>query len=414
MRKACVVVNLVTMVATLLCMNASPTWAQKKGPIKIGFPTSLSGMHAQPGKDMLDGFQLYLEEIGYQVAGRKIELLTEDTEAVPATALMKARKLVEKDGVHVMSGLYLGAEGLAVAPYVTSKEMPTVFPVVSPDDLTQRQRSKWVIRLGWASSQPAHPFGEYAYQIMKYKKIAALCPDFATGWEVLGGFQKTFEENGGKIIQKIWYPMVLQDYSPYLPQLPKEADAWYIFTGGGLTIKFFSQFRDFGLLGKMPLIGPGMPTDESILPSMGDEMLGFVTAHQYSAALDNPANKKFVRIFRERTKRVPSYYAEACYTGARWIAEAIKAVQGDVENRDKFLEALKKVELKEVPRGPIKLDAYNNVIQNIYIRKVERVGGELQNTVIYTYPNVSQFWKYKPEEFLKQPVYSRDYPPSKP
>jgi len=147
---------------------------------------------------------------------------------------------------------------------------------------------------------------------------------------------------------------------------------------------------------------------------MGDEALGIVTALHYSEALDNPANRKFVKAFREKAKKAASYYSEGTYTGGRWIVEAIKAVNGDVENKAKFLEALRKVELRDVPRGPMKLDDYMNPIQNIYIRKVERVGGELQNTVIQTYPNVSQFWTYKPEEFLKQPVYSRDYPPLKP
>ena len=141
---------------------------------------------------------------------------------------------------------------------------------------------------------------------------------------------------------------------------------------------------------------------------------GFITALHYSEALDNPANKKFVKAFREKAKKAASYYSEGTYTGARWIVEAIKAINGDVENRGRLLEALKKVELRDVPRGPFKLDDYGNPVQNVYIRKVERVGGELQNTVIYTYPNVSQFWKYKPEEFLKQPVYSREYPPLKP
>ena len=116
----------------------------------------------------------------------------------------------------------------------------------------------------------------------------------------------------------------------------------------------------------------------------------------------------------EKAKKVPSYFSETCYTGARWIVEAIKAINGDVENSAKFFAALKKVELTDVPRGPMKLDAYLNPVQNIYIRRVERVGGELQNTVIYTYPNVSQFWKYKPDEYLKQPLYTRDYPPLKP
>jgi len=155
-------------------------------------------------------------------------------------------------------------------------------------------------------------------------------------------------------------------------------------------------------------------TDEHALPSMGDEAIGVISPLHYSEVLDNPANKKFVKAFRDKAKKAASYYAEGAYTGARWIMEAIKAVNGDVENRSKLMAALKKVELKDVPRGPMKLDDYGNPIQNVYIRKVERVGGDLQNTVIQTYPNVSQFWKYKPEEFLKQPVYSRDYPPLKP
>ena len=147
---------------------------------------------------------------------------------------------------------------------------------------------------------------------------------------------------------------------------------------------------------------------------MGDEAIGVITALHYSAAIDNSANKKFVKAYRKRAEKVPSYFSEACYTGARWIVEAIKAVNGDVENKTKLMEALKKVEIKDVPRGPFRLDEYLNPIQSIYVRKVERVGGELQNSVIYTYPNVSQFWKYKPEEFLKQPVYSKGVPPLKP
>jgi branched-chain amino acid transport system substrate-binding protein len=121
-----------------------------------------------------------------------------------------------------------------------------------------------------------------------------------------------------------------------------------------------------------------------------------------------------VKAYREKAKKAASYYSEGMYTGARWIVEAIKAVNGDVENKVKLFDALKKVEIKDVPRGAFRLDDYLNPVQNIYVRKVEKVGGELHHTVIHTYPNVSQFWKYKPEEFLKQPVYSRDFPPLKP
>jgi branched-chain amino acid transport system substrate-binding protein len=413
MEKARVAVVVVT-IAVALSLFVSPTWAQQKGPIKIGFIVPVSGAFAQVGKDMTDGLQLYLEDIGYQAAGRKIEVITEDDEAVPATTLIKARKLVEKDGVHVVFGTFLGASGYALGPYVDSKQIPAVMPIVSPDDLTQRQRSKWLIRTGWNSSQPNHPFGEYAYDVMKSRKIISIAPDFATGWECVGGFQKTFEEKGGRILQKIWFSIGTKDFSPYFSQIAKAApDALYVITAGRETIQFFNQYQDFGLKGKIPVIGPGMPTDEHTLPSQGDEMLGVITVLHYSAALDNPVNKAFVKKFRERAKKIPGYYAETCNTGGRWMVEAIKAIQGDVENRSKFMEALRKVELKDIPRGPMKLDTYSNPIQNIYVRKVERVGGELQNTVIHTFPNVSQFWKYKPEEFLKQPVYSREFPPLK-
>jgi branched-chain amino acid transport system substrate-binding protein len=405
---------LLMVMVGLVAVAPSASWAQGKGPIKIGYITPLSGGMAANGKDMLAGAELYLEEIGYQVAGRKIEFIVEDDEANPATGLTKTRKLVEKDGVHIMSGGLMASTGYALAPYIDSKEIPMTYPVMAPEDLTQRQRPKWIVRTGWNASQPNHPMGEYSYQTLKLKKVAVMSLDYAFGWECVGGFQKTFEEAGGKIVQKIWTPLTVNDFSPYLAQISKEADAVYAMFTGRSTLQFTKQFQEFGLKGKIALIGGGTTTDEHALPSMGDEAIGIMTALHYSEALDNPANKKFVKAYREKAKKAASYYSEGTYTGMRWIVEAIKAVNGDVENRAKLMEALRKVEIKDVPRGSFKLDDYGNPVQSVYIRKVERVGGELQNTVIYTYPNVSQFWKYKPEEFLKQPVYSRDFPPLKP
>jgi len=412
MKKGLLMVVLAVAVCVMM-MGATFGWSQAKGPVKIGFITTLTGPTAANGKDMLAGLQVYLDEIGYQAAGRKIELIVEDDEGAPAVALTKGRKLVEKDGVHVVTGLLAAAAGYALVPYVDSKEIPTTLPVTSGDDLTQRKGSKWVIRTGWTSSQVNQPFGEYAYKTLKYRNVSIIGFDMAFGWECAAGFQKTFEELGGKVRQKIWVPMTVADFSPFLPQFPKDIDAVYTVLSGRAAMQFVKQYQEYGLKSKIPVLG-GTITDEHVLPSMGDEALGIVTALHYSEALDNPANKKFVKGFREKAKKPASYYSEGTYTGGRWIVEAIKAIQGDVENRGKFLEGLRKVELKDLPRGPMKLDAYYNPIQNVYIRKVERIGGELQNTVIHTYPNVSQFWKYKPEEFLKQPVYSREFPPLKP
>ena len=144
---------------------------------------------------------------------------------------------------------------------------------------------------------------------------------------------------------------------------------------------------------------------------MGDEVLGVVTALHYSAALPSPANKKFVQAYEAKYKQVPSYYSEGSYVAGLALKEALEATGGEIENTDRFLAALRRVDLTEAPRGPVRFDDYGNPIQNIYVRRVERVGGKLQNTVIFTFPSVSQFWTYKPEDFLKNPVYSRDYPP---
>jgi len=414
MKKGLGAAVLITVAVSLFMFTPSTSQAQGKGPIKVGFISPLSGGMAANGKDMLTGIELYLEEIGYQVAGRKIELLVEDDEANPATGLTKTRKLVEKDGVHIMTGGLMASTAYALAPYIDSKEIPMTYPIMAADDITQRKIPKWIIRTGWASSQPHQPFGDYAYNVLKFRKISVIAYDFAFGWECVGGFQKVFEDSGGKILQKIWVPLTAQDLSPYLAQISKDADAVFAVFSGRLTMQFNKQYKEFGLKARIPLIGGGTVTDEHALPSMGDEAIGVITPLHYSEVLDNPANKKFVKAFREKAKKAASYYSEGTYTGARWIVEAIKAINGDVENRPKLMGALRKVELKDVPRGPMKLDEYGNPNQNIYIRKVERVGGELRNTVIHTYPNVSQFWKYNPVEFLKQPVYSREFPPLKP
>jgi branched-chain amino acid transport system substrate-binding protein len=404
---------LAAAVLIVAALGAPAPAAAQGGPIKIGLLSPLSGAASAIGKDMVSGAELYLDEIGRQAAGRKIELIVEDTEGVTATAVTKARKLVDQDHVHLLSGGLLASTGYALHPYVDSVKIPTTYPVMSSDDLTQRKPARWVVRTGWNSSQSTHAFGEWVAKNLKYKKIATVGFDYAFGWESVGGFQRTFEENGGQIIQKVWTPLNTNDFSPFIAQIRRDADAVFVVFFGRGSLQFVKQYAESGLKAKIPLLGNGTTTDESVLPQMGDEALGVYTPLHYSAALDNPANRKFAKAFEAKAGKVPSYYAETNYTNARWIVEAIKAIGGKVEDREAFLAALKKVELKDFPRGPVVIDKWGNPIQNVYIRKVERVGGQLQNTVIFTYPQVSQFWKYNPEEFLKQPVYARDYPPCK-
>ena len=400
-----------TLVVLVLAMLIGVADARAQGPVKIGFIAPISGAIAQAGKDMYSGCELFWEESGWQLAGRKLEVILEDNEGLPPAALTKARKLVESDKVHMLAGIILSNVAYALVPYVEAQGIPTIYPINSADDLTQRKRPKWLVRTGFSAGGNMHPFGEYAAKTLGYKRVAIVSLDYAFGWEIAGGFQKTFEDNGGQIIQKLWVPLNVRDYSPYVSQIKKDADAVFVLALGRWSVLFEREWATSGLLGRVPLIAGGTHTDEHVLPQLGDATIGVISAHHYSAELDTPANRRFRAAFEKKYARVPSFYSENCYTGARVIAEAAKAVGGRVEDRAAFMSALRKVEIADAPRGPVKMDAYGNPTQNIYIRKVEKVGGKLQNTVIYTYPSVSQFWKYDPEEFLKQPVYSREFPP---
>ena len=397
----------VVVVAALLAGGVLLPGQTATGPIKIGFLVPVSGPYAQTGRDILNGFLLLLDEIGYRAGGREIELIVEDTEAIPAVALTKARKLIESDQVHLMAGGLLSSTGYALASFVDSMRIPMVYPVVSADDLTQRLGTKWIVRTSYTGSQPNHPFGEYAYQTLGYRTIATIALDYSFGWESVGGFQRTFEEAGGRITQQMWTPVSVHDFAPYLAQISRDVDAVYALFLGRSTLQFMRQYEEYGLKDRIPLIGAGPTTDEHALPFMGDEALDVVTALHYSAALDTPANRAFTEAYRARYNKLASYYAESMYSGGRWVVAAIEALGGLVEDRDALLEALQDAKPQGLPRGPVELDAYGNPIENVYVRRVERVNGELQNTVIHTFPAVSQFWTYNPADYLAQPLYTR-------
>jgi branched-chain amino acid transport system substrate-binding protein len=300
-----------------------------------------------------------------------------------------------------------------------SSRLKTVYipSVPAADDLTQREASKYpyVVRTGWTSSQPNHPFGQWACD-QGYKKVVTIGADYAFGYEVVGGFQKTFEDCGGRVIQKIWPPLGTKDFGPFIPTIKDDADAIFTLMVGPMSLQFPKQLAAAGI--KKPVMGGGTSYDEFVLPSMGDEAIGHVSALQYSAALDTPKNKAFVRKYREKYGKVPSYYSESNYTTAQMIHEVMKKTGGKWPGAKKFVELLASIQLDSV-RGPVRLDEMRNPVHNIYIRKVEKKKmhgydqDELWNTVIKTYPNVGQFWKYKKSDFLKQPVYSRTFPPCK-
>ena len=400
--------------AVLLLLASAANPASAADPVKIGFIAPLTGIFAPAGKDMAEGIRMAFDEAGSQAAGKKLELVEEDSEGNPATAQTKYRKLVTQDRIHALAGVLLANIGYALVPAIERDRLPALF-LTTPDDLTKRRPSKFVLRSNFAASQPMQALGDYAARTLGYKRVFAIAMDNPFGHEGIGGFQKVFEDAGGRIVQKVWVPLNTMDFAPFLSQVPRDVDAVVQVFVAGQAVRFAKHYGESPLHGKVPLVGTGVYSDQSALVGMGDEAIGFIGAAIWAPTLDNPANRTFMRMAEEKLKRPPSYFHAVMYSAGRWIIEAVKAVGGNVEDREKLLAAIRKAsETTPDPRGPIKLDEYGNPTENIYIVKVAKVGGKLQNTVIHTYPMVSQFWTYKPEEYLKMPAYDRNYPPVKP
>ena len=231
--------------------------------------------------------------------------------------------------------------------------------------------------------------------------------------KVPADFQLGFEGAGGKVVQKLWPPLNAPEYAPYLAAIKSDVDAIYMGFAGSNPLRFLKQFSEFGLKGKVAVLGNTTSTDEGILRVMGDEGVGVITGGWYAAGLDTPDNKKFVAGINEAYKHDPGFYTAGPYTALLIIEEALKTTGGKTEDAAAFLKAMQDVRLTHGPIGPVRLDEYGTPVLDIHIRKVARVDGKLTNTILKTYPQVNQFWTFDPKQFIQQPVFSRDYPPSK-
>jgi branched-chain amino acid transport system substrate-binding protein len=384
---------------------------QSNEPLRIGFLTVRSGALAAGGKQMEEGIQLFLKERNNTIAGRKVELTIADTGGNPAGAKTKAQELVERNKVHVIIGPLAAFEAIAIDDYIRQTRTPTVSCSAAAEDLTQRKPNPWFVRTVGTSAQPNHALGEYAAKRLGYKRVAIIADDFAYGHETAAGFQRVFEDNGGKVVQKIFSPLNVPDYGSYLAQIKPDVDAVYAGFAGANGFRFLRQYRDYGM--KAPVLGSMTTADEGILRNMGDEAVGVVTGGWYAAGIDSADNKRFVAAVNKEYGVDPGYYTLGAYSAAALVEAAAKAVNGKVEDREAFMKALRNPGTVRDPRGEWRLDEYGNPVMPVYIRKVERRGGKLVNAVVQTYPNVSQFWSYDARQFLASPVYSRDFPPAK-
>ena len=390
--------------------TALPARAQA-APIRLGLMTVKTGPLASGGIDMERALVQYLRERNHMLSGRKVELFVGDSGGVPAQARTKIQELVERDKIQVMIGPLATAEALAADDYIRQAQLLTL-SVAAAEDMTQRKPNPWFTRGTSTSSQCSMPLADYCYKTLKMRRMAVMADDIAYGHEMCAGFMRVFEELGGKVVQRMFSPLTVPDYGTYLAQLKTNVDGIFLGFAGSNGFRYLRQFNEYGLRGKVTPVGGMTALDEAVLRNMGDEALNIVTSCWYSAEIENAINKRFVANFRVDWKYDPGFYAAATYTEAAVLEATLDALKGRVEDKPAFMKAVRSAKV-DTCRGPVQFDQYGNVIGNIYIRKVERKDGRLVNLVIHTYPNVSQFWTYKPEEFLKNPVYSRDFPPAR-
>ncbi|MGQ4273785.1 ABC transporter substrate-binding protein [Terrihabitans sp. B22-R8] len=382
----------------------------QSGPIRIGLMAPLSGVVAAGGREIAEGFNMFWEEKGNNIGGRKVEVLVEDDAGNPDTALQKARRLVEQSKVDFLFGNLLANTGLAVANYVKGNGVPYFIPVIAADDLTQRQRVKNVIRVaGYTASQMPRPLADWALK-QGYKRIATISQDYTFGHEQCAGFAQVFTEGGGEIVAQLWNPLNTADFSPYIGQIASaNVDAVFAMELGADAARFIKQYSDFGLKGQLPLLGAQNFTDQSVIRTLGPECEGIISSAHFAEGSDNPATQNFVKAYSAKYGKLPSLYGFSHYSGAMWIGQVIEQLNGDISNRDGFIDAVLKSELDNSPLGrPVKFDDYGNPVYDVYIRKVEKTPeGKFWNVPVETYPSVSQFWTYNADEYLKNPPFSR-------
>ena len=385
-----------------------PALAQSK-PVRIGLLTVKTGPLAQGGIQMEQGTIRFLKDKNYTLAGRKVELVVADTGGNPAGTKTKTQELVEREKVDIIFGPLAAFELLAISDYTAQAKVP-ILSLAAAEDMTQRKPNPYFVRASATSAQAMHPLADYAAKDLKFKRVITISEDFAFGHEQMGGFQRVFEDAGGRVVKKLWPPLVTPDYTPYIAQI-SGVEAVVAGFAGSNPLKFMKQYKDQGLA--LPVLGGSVACDDALMKSFGDEAIGVISCSGYSADLDTPSNKRFVEGMVRDYGNIPGIYAAGLYINGMVAEAALEKTGGKTDDKDVLIKALRSVSLTDTPRGPFRFDHLGNVIGSFYIRKCERKGDKLVNTTIKTYPNVGQFWTYDEKWFLAQPVYSRDYPPLK-
>ena len=360
--------------------------ANAQDPIKIGFIAPATGQFAQIGTHLMAGAKYYMQERGGVVAGKQIELLIRDDAGQPDIAKRIAQEYIANDKVSILAGFTFTPVALAVAPLSAQTRIPQIVMGAGTSIITER--SPYIARTFFTIAQAAVPIAQWAAK-NNIKRLVTLVSDYAPGHDAEKVFADEYKKAGGEVIASIRVPVQNPDFAPYL-QRARDAspEAIFVFIPGNQAGSFARQYTERGLpTSGIKLIGTGDMTDDDLLNQMGDPAIGIITAHQYSSAHESALNKAFVAGFKKATGMRPNFVSVSAYDGMHLIYEALKKTGGDTDG-DKLIAAMKGMSF-ESPRGPISIDPETrDIVQNIYIRRVERKDGELYNIEFDTFPAV--------------------------
>src|SRR3954451_7199829 len=374
-----------------LAVAAMGAAAQAQDAVKIGLILPMTGGQASTGKQIDNAVKLYMQQHSDTVAGKKIEIMLKDDAAVPDNTKRLAQELIVNDKVTIIAGFGVTPAALAAAPLATQAKVPEVVMVAGTSIITER--SPYIVRTSFTLAQSSTIIGDWAVK-NGIKKVATLTSDYAPGNDALNFFKQHFTAGGGEIVEEVKVPLANPDSAPFLQRM-KDAkpDAMFVFVPAGQGGNFMKQFSERGLnKSGIRIIGPGDVMDDDLLNDMGDAALGAVTAHMYSAAHPSPANKQFVTGYRKNFNARPGFVAVGGYDGIHLVYEALRKTGGKTDG-DLLVAAMKGMAW-ESPRGPISIDPdTRDIVQNIYIRKVEKVNGELYNVEFETFKDVKDAGK---------------------
>ena len=378
--------KLITGIAALAAGTMLAGAAQAQNTVKIGLILPMTGQQASTGKQISAAVRLYQQLNGTTVAGKKVEVIVKDDGAVPDNTKRLAQELIVNEKVAVIAGFGVTPAALAAAPLATEAKVVELVMAAGTSIITER--SPYIARTSFTLAQSSVPMADWAAK-NGIKKVVTMVSDYAPGADAQNSFKDAYTKGGGQVIEEIKFPLANPDFAPFLQRAADaKPDAIFVFVPSGQGATFVKQFVERGLdKAGIKIIGPGDVMDDDLLNGMGDQVIGTITTHFYSADHQSAKNKAFVEAFKKANNFRPNFMAVGGYDGMHLIYEALKK-SGGKSDGDSLIAAMKGMKW-ESPRGPMSIDAdTRDVVHNVYVRKVEKKGGELYNVEFATFNDV--------------------------